>query len=298
MTGLVSLAAIRLAGAILVAGAPSTPAASEHPSSQVLRATATASFVGTTAPPQPAQAQGDLQVARSALGTQAIAVLGIDVHTDATAASITLRTSGQPGSSYGSSSVSACRVTAAWSPGASQPMAKAPTFDCTNVAPVAGGTGTWTFDLEPLLPAWQQGAPNLGVALVDTVSAVPAEVTFNVIASEPIGTAAVAVDETRVMPSPTPAAAPPPRVVGDSRHGLTDLPQEMPTAASAPGPALPPVLAAPAGITRPVAQAIALRPTRVRAGVWFLIPLSLVLLVGLIRVTSASADGFGRQVTA
>jgi hypothetical protein len=282
-----------VAGAVALAG-QTMPLASTGPAagSRDVLVTATAGFVDMTAPPQALPAQGDLAVARSALGEQARAVVALDIPPEAAAATVTFRASGQPGSSYGTSSVMVCRVTTAWSPGPGQPLASAPAIDCGGAAPVTGA-GPWTFDLSHVLRAWAGGAPVLGIALVDDLSTAPAEITFNIVGAEHVGTMTSSAPTTRL---PTPAAAPaPPSMVADypPYPGLTSglaLPPvaPAPTVAVLPVPTadtttvLVPATAATATLPSP---ALPLSP----AG-WLLLPLGAGFLLVLRRAVSAAAD--------
>jgi hypothetical protein len=260
--------------------------------------TATAGFVDATAPPQPVPAQGDLPVAHSALGEQARAVVALDVPADATAATVTFRASGQPGSSYGSAAVSVCRVMSAWKPGAGQALAMAPTVDCTGSAPVKAAP--WTFDLAHILRAWAAGAPVLGIALVDNVSAAPAELTFNIVGAEHVGTVTLATPSApRPSPAPAPAPAPDPAPVVDP--GFSSYPQlggsvltpRVPVAPVVPVPAQ----VAPSPVLQPT-SATALPALPVDPRVWLLLPVGVAFLLALRRAVSAAADDLTGVVTA
>lgn len=281
---------------VVALAAPAAPlaASGSHPArSRDVLVTTTAGFVDPTAPPQPLPAQGDLPVAHSALGEQARAVVALDVPADAVAATVTFRASGQPGSSYGASSVSACRVTGAWSPGAGQALASAPAVDCTGAAPVTG-SGPWTFDLSHILRAWGEGAPVLGIALVDTVSAAPAEITFNIVGAEHVGTT---MSAAAAVPQPTPAPVPAPAPAPAEDAGFADHPAlgtsatsvvPAPTVAAPPVPAT--VVAGPVELRTTARAAIGLPPRPVNPMVWFLLPVGVTFLLVLRRAVSAVAD--------
>jgi hypothetical protein len=263
--------------------------------------TATAGFVDTTAPPQPVPAQGDLPVARSALGEQARAVIALDVPADAAGTTVTFRASGQPGSSYGTSSVLACRVIATWSPGTGQPLSAAPAVDCSGAVPVTG-PGPWTFDLSHVLRAWAAGAPVLGIALVDGVSAVPDEITFNVVGAEHVGTmtpAVVTAPPAMPVPAPTPAA--PAGAVGGhtSQLGLGRVAPPLVPAPSAAAVPMPET-AAVAPVDAPVVAAarVSQLPLPLDGRVWLLLPVTVAFLLLLRRAVSAAADDAGDVVTA
>jgi hypothetical protein len=283
------LAALPLLAGMLATGIGAAPSASA--AEQDVLVVATAGFVDQTAPPQPAPAQGDLAVARTALGEQARAVVLLDIPVDSTAATVTFRASGQPGSSYGTSSVSACRVTAPWKPGAGQAMSAAPSIDCTGAVPVVAG-GAWTFDLGPMVKAWAEGAPSLGIALVDATSLAPAEVTFNIVGSEHVGTYVGPDPVVSPPPAPTPAPQPAPepavRPVVLPQLGPVQEPQVTPVLQP---PVAPPAVAPAVPRARPVAVVAAFTPLRVRPELWLLLPFVLAFLVALRRATSADADG-------
>jgi hypothetical protein len=281
-----------------------TSAASTASSDNEVRVTATAGYVDTTAPPQPVPAQGDLPVAHSAVGEQARAVVALDLPADATAATVTFRASGQPGSSYGTSSVSVCRVSAPWTPGAGQPLSSAPAVDCSGSAPVKG-PGPWTFDLAHILRAWSSGAPVLGIALVDNVSAAPAEITFNIVGAERVGVMtpapAVTVPQPAPQPAPAPAPAPDPvaQPVSGGQAGYPGLGSQIVPAAPAPTVSVvPPAVVAGGPRTQPAAVVANLPALPVDPAVWLLLPLGVGFFLLLRRAVSAAADELPAVVTA
>jgi hypothetical protein len=263
---------------------------------------ATAGYVATTAAPQPAPAQGDLAVAHSALGEQARAVMALELPADVADLTVTFRASGQPAAAYGSPAVSACRVTSAWTPGPAQPLSTAPSVDCTGAAPVLAAP--WTFDLSHIVRAWHDGAPVLGIALVDITSATPAQVTFNIIGTEHVGTftrTPQAPGPTRQPePVPTPAPQPAPQPAGgdggSSYPALGSVqvpPPIVPSLAVAPSPvALGPTTAQRAALASP------LDPLRVEPLVWLLLPLGVWAFLLLVRAVSSGADELSPVVTA
>jgi hypothetical protein len=274
-------------GAVLLPGAPA-----RADTSVPVMVVATAAFTSTSAAPAPLAAQGDLTVARSALGEQARALLALDLPVGARSATVTLRQASQTTSSYGTSSISACRVLAPWKPGVGQPLEKAPALDCTSAVPVSAAP--WTFDLSPVLRAWSDGQPQLGIALVDTDSVAPAEMSLNVLAGEKVGTADIASSASPLaaMPSALPQPVPVTDPVGASSSPSVPVParpQPAGNPASVPRvAAAPPPTAAASGVV--TVQAGFIAPLPLRPAVWLLLPLVVWIFVALVRAVSVESD--------
>jgi hypothetical protein len=259
-----------------------------------IRVTATASYAARTDTPQATTADGDLPVARSALGEQARSVLSLDVPTNATSGSITIAAGTRADQYYGTPAVLLCPVTAAWKPGTGQDIATAPAYACTAAKPVSDAMASWTFDLGPALAYWHSGHPAFGLALVmDAATQAPEKVVFNVVASTVVGTAVVppttvapttapsGADTTAATTSPTSDAAPVP--TDGTIPATGGVTQPVPLVAQSP-------VVAPVPRSSPVAAIGVPAASRVAANVWLLLPGGVLVFLAIARTLAGVSD--------